>query len=71
MADHRLRTEWRQTASLMALMCELQRDRKKRRKSFSADDFDPFAERREACVTLTKEQFRSWGAATLGKSSGK
>jgi len=47
MARGRLRSEWRQTASVIATLCELNRDRKKRPERFSPDDFDPFAESRD------------------------
>lgn len=42
MCRARRRHDWLQTAALMAMTAEIHRDRKKRRKPFTAADFDPF-----------------------------
>jgi hypothetical protein len=41
MADKQQDTKWNHTASLIAAIFEQNRDRKKRRKPFSCDDFKP------------------------------
>jgi len=72
MADGRLRSEWRQTASLIAATFEPHRDRKKRNKPYSADDFDPFVkERRVETVRITKEQWRAMCDERPGKRATK
>ena len=72
MADQRLRAEWRQTASLIAATFEPHRDRKKRAKPYSADDFDPFAEkRREEPMRISVGQFRALGFERLAMALGE
>ncbi|MFI4876628.1 MAG: hypothetical protein ACIALR_14860 [Blastopirellula sp. JB062] len=44
MAEARGRHDWNQTAALMALTAEINRDRKQRSRSFEPDDFNPYAE---------------------------
>jgi hypothetical protein len=46
MARGRLRHEWAQTASIMALLVNLNRDPRTGRRPAHPDDFNPYAERR-------------------------
>jgi hypothetical protein len=48
----------------MALMAEMNRDRKRRRKPFRPDDFNPYAEQKPIVARGTVEQ----AAAMLGAS---
>lgn len=41
MADARAKAEWARTSSIMALMAELKRNRKKQLTPFKPSDFDP------------------------------
>jgi hypothetical protein len=43
MAHAKQRSEWRRTASIMALIAETNRDPKQQSQPFTEDDFDPFA----------------------------
>lgn len=47
MAEGRGRAEWGRAASIMALVANVNRDARKRRKPFTPDDFNPYRERRE------------------------
>ncbi len=44
MAEGRQRSEWTQTAALLAMTAEINRDRRKRSEPYTVADFDPFAE---------------------------
>lgn len=46
-SDQRLRTEWRQTASVIAATFEPHRNHKRRSRPYTADDFDPYAQTKE------------------------
>jgi len=47
MAESRTREAWDHTANLLAMMAEINRDRKKRRRPFRPDEFGPFARGRK------------------------
>ncbi len=54
MAEARQRAAWGRTASLMALIAEVNRDRKRRGRPFRPADFDPYAP--PARVALTADR---------------
>ena len=43
MADGRLRSQWQQTAEILTVLYNVNRDTKRRREPFTADDFNPYA----------------------------
>jgi hypothetical protein len=64
MAEARRQHDWNVASTIMALMAEMNRDRKRRRKPFRPDDFNPYAEQRAIVARGTVEQ----AAAMLGAS---
>jgi len=54
MAEGRQRHDWSQTASLMALIANTNRDPKKHR-PFKPSDFDPFAVKKRIGIQITKD----------------
>lgn len=54
MAEGKIHRQWDQFASLMALIANCNRDPEKRRRPFSPDDFNPFAELRKKVERATK-----------------
>ncbi len=45
MAGGRQRERWQHTSQVLAMLAEPNRDRKKRTTPYTADDFDPFADK--------------------------
>jgi hypothetical protein len=64
MAEAKRQHDWNVASTIMALMAEMNRDRKKRRKPFRPDDFNPYAEKRPVIAKGTVEQ----AAGMLGAS---
>tara|TARA_R110002073_G_scaffold185119_2_gene343633 strand:- start:6031 stop:6492 length:462 start_codon:yes stop_codon:yes gene_type:complete len=46
MAEAKRQHDWNVASTIMALMAEMNRDRKRRRKPFKPDDFNPYAEQK-------------------------
>ena len=64
MAETKRQHDWNVASTIMALMAEMNRDRKKRRKPFKPDDFNPYAEQKSIVAKGTVEQAASMlGAA--------
>jgi hypothetical protein len=64
MAEAKRQHDWNVASTIMALMAEMNRDRKRRRKPFKPDDFNPYAERKPIVAKGTVEQAASMlGAA--------
>ena len=60
MADAVIQERWNHTAQLLATLCEVNRNPKKRRSPFTADEFHPYLRaRRSAGVPYTRELLRS------------
>ena len=74
MADAKRQHDWNIASSVMALNAEINRDRKRRRKPFKPDDFNPYTANRSVPVKATVEQVASLlGAAyrpNLPQTSG-
>jgi hypothetical protein len=56
MADAKRVHDWNIASSVMALTAEINRDRKRRRKPFKPDDFNPYTVNRPVPVKATVEQ---------------
>ena len=67
MAEAKRQHDWNVASTIMALMAEMNRDRKRRRKPFKPDDFNPYAEQRPVVAKGTVEQV----AMMLGASYQK
>jgi hypothetical protein len=67
MAEAKRQHDWNVASTIMALMAEMNRDRKRRRKPFKPDDFNPYSEHRPIVAKCTVEQ----AAAMLGVSYTK
>ena len=64
MAEARRQHDWNVASTIMALMAEMNRDRKRRRKPFRPDDFNPYADQKPIVARGSVEQ----AAAMLGAS---
>jgi hypothetical protein len=64
MAEARRQHDWNVASTIMALMAEMNRDRKRRRKPFKPDDFNPYADQKPIVARGSVEQ----AAAMLGAS---
>jgi len=62
MAEANRQHDWNVASTIMALMAEMNRDRKRRRKPFKPDDFNPYADKKPIIARGTVEQ----AAAMLG-----
>ncbi len=56
MADAKRGHDWNIASSVMALTAEINRDRKRRRKPFKPDDFNPYRVNRPVPVKATVKQ---------------
>ncbi|TWU19845.1 hypothetical protein Poly21_20230 [Allorhodopirellula heiligendammensis] len=56
MAEAKRQHDWHIASSVMALTAEINRDRKRRRKPFKPDDFNPYTVTRSVPVKATVEQ---------------
>ena len=68
MAEAKRQHDWNIASSVMALMAEINRDRKRRRKPFKPDDFNPYTVKRQLPVKTTVEQVASLLGATFHPS---
>ena len=59
MADARRRHDWNIASSVMALTAEINRDRRRRRKPFKPDDFNPLIRVTAKPVPITVPQLAS------------
>lgn len=60
MAQAVIQERWNHTAQLLATLCEVNRNPKKRRTPFTADEFHPYLRtRRAAGLPYTRELLRS------------
>ena len=67
MAEAKRQHDWNVASTIMALMAEMNRDRKRRRKPFRPDDFNPYANQKPIVARGTVEQ----AAAMLGAAYSK
>ena len=71
MADGVAQERWNHTAQLLATLCELQRNPKRRSRPFTADEFHPYLRTRRRGTPLTGEllraQARHWFAEQAHK----
>jgi len=56
MAEAKRQHDWNVASTIMALMAEMNRDRKRRRKPFKPDEFNPYAEKKPIVAKGTVEQ---------------
>jgi hypothetical protein len=56
MAEAKRQHDWNVASTIMALMAEMNRDRKKRRRPFKPEDFNPYAESRPTVIKSTVKQ---------------
>ncbi len=56
MAEAKRQHDWHIASSVMALTAEINRDRKRRRKPFKPDDFNPYTATKKVPVKATVEQ---------------
>ncbi len=68
MAEAKRQHDWNVASTIMALMAEMNRDRKRRRKPFRPDDFNPYAEQRAVIAKGTVEQAASMLGAAYTKN---
>lgn len=69
MADARRRHDWNIASSVMALTAEINRDRRRRRKPFKPDDFNPYTATKPVPARATVQQVASLLGATFHPSS--
>ncbi len=50
MAEAKRQHDWNVASTIMALMAGMNRDRKRRRKPFKPDDFNPYAEQKRSLL---------------------
>ena len=67
MAEAKRQHDWNVASTIMALMAEMNRDRKKRRKPFKPDDFNPYADQKP----ITARGSVAQAAAMLGAAYTK
>ncbi len=68
MAEARRQHDWNVASTIMALMAEMNRDRKRRRKPFKPDDFNPYADQKPIVARGTAEQAASMFGANFRKT---
>ncbi len=68
MAEAKRQHDWHIASSVMALTAEINRDRKRRRKPFKPDDFNPYTVTRPVPVKATVEQVAHLLGATFHPS---
>ncbi|MEP0846069.1 MAG: hypothetical protein HRF50_04510 [Phycisphaerae bacterium] len=66
MARERQRAEWSRTASLLALLASVHRDPKKRRRPYSAAEWNPYATDEDRLAAEDVETDTNSGLALLG-----
>jgi len=59
MADGAAQERWNHTAQLLATLCELHRNPKRRSRAFTADEFHPYLRTRRRGTPLTRELLRA------------
>ena len=69
MADARRRHDWNIASSVMALTAEINRDRRRRRKPFKPDDFNPYTAAKPVPAQATVEQVATLLGAAFTPSS--
>ncbi|MFG0262178.1 MAG: hypothetical protein ACF788_07295 [Novipirellula sp. JB048] len=70
MAEARRQHDWHIASSVMALTAEINRDRRRRRKPFKPDDFNPYTATKSVPVKASVEQVASLLGARFIKSQG-
>lgn len=71
MAEGRQRSQWNQTASILAIIANVNRDEKKRSTPFSPSEFNPYSDaKQDEPKTVTTEEWSEIGKA-LENSYGK
>lgn len=74
MADGVAQERWNHTSQLVATLCELHRNPKRRSRPFTADEFHPYLRARRRGTPLTGEllraQARRWFASQQERKEG-
>jgi hypothetical protein len=68
MAEAKRQHDWHIASSVMALTAEINRDRKRRRKPFKPDDFNPYTATKSVPVKVSVEQVASLLGTTFHPS---
>ncbi len=64
MTEGRSRETWRHTSTIVWIVAEVNRSRKKRARPFAPEDFDPYERRRgRTGQRLTVGLLQAWGAS--------
>ena len=71
MADGVAQERWNHTAQLLATLCELQRNPKRRPRPFTADEFHPYLRTRRRGTPLTGELLRAQAQRWFAEQSQK
>lgn len=75
MADGVAQERWNHTSQLVATLCELHRNPKRRSRPFTADEFHPYLRTRRRGTPLTGEllraQARRWFASQQERKEGR
>lgn len=71
MAEAKAEAEWDHTASLMALLAEINRDREQRRRPFTPQEFHPMHQQQRKRRRLSDREVESALCALAGKKRPK
>jgi hypothetical protein len=69
MAEAKREHDWNVASTIMALLAEMNRDRKRRRKPYRPDDFNPYADQKPIVAKATVEQAANMLGAAYTRST--
>ncbi len=68
MAEAKRQHDWNVASTIMALMAEMNRDRKRRRKPFKPDDFNPYADKKPMLLAELLSKLLRCSVQTFNKN---
>jgi hypothetical protein len=71
MADGVAPERWNHTAQILATLCELQRNPKRRSRPFTADEFHPYLRTRRRGIPFTGELLRAQAQRWFAEQANK
>ena len=71
MADGVAQERWNHTAQILATLCELQRNPKRRSRPFTADEFHPYLRTRRRGIPFTSELLRAQAQRWFAEQANK
>jgi hypothetical protein len=71
MADGVAQEHWNHTAQILATLCELQRNPKRRWRPFTADEFHPYLRTRRRGIPFTGELLRTQAQRWFAEQASK